>query len=326
MFAYLNFRFKFINDQGNQTSILEQEGRVSEEGIMLGGETLMLEDVEKTARYSNKIVIVLKPYITISQELTEHILEGTHSIVIRTTGGAELAKDVKSTIDQKVSQISIKVREQELRNEGQHHEFRSAKCPNCYSEIDVSYYKPTPLTYCNYCDSIFESKGMPISGTEEHGICPECNYYGRIRSHQEVHFYAFPEGKIFRKKRYCCDTCAERITQPILKYNAPFLVGVPFNLWTLYRAGRGKNPSFPQLARANQLAQDGNIAKADQLYTLILLRNNMHPGFYYNHGLAHWQNGDEQGAAARFREALNLCSNYEPILEFLEIHASEQVG
>ncbi len=323
MFAYLNFRFKYLDNQGNRTSLLWHEGRVSEEGLMLRGEMLMLQDIEKTIRYSNKIILVLKPYITLSQELTENVLDGTHSIVIQIIHEMGLSADVKSTIDQKVSEITIAEREKSLRKAGQHHEFRAVKCPNCHSKVDVSYYKSTPLTYCNYCESIFESKGMPIVGTENHTICPECHYYGRVRAHREVHFYMYPKSRTVWTKRYCCDTCADRMLAETLKKNTMFVLGVPPNLMAIYKARTGKNPSFPQLARANKLAQDGNIEKADQLYTLMLLRNNMHPGFYYNHGLAHWQSGDEQGAAARFREALNLCSNYQPVLEFLKSHTSE---
>lgn len=324
--SYVNFRFRFYDNNGKTSSFFPLQGRVDKEGISFEDETLWFVDISRVHLYHHKLVILLKPFIAIGKRVSDNILKETNCIALDIAEPQDVAFDVKASIDQRLSKMYVQRIEKELKKDGLQRFFRQSHCPVCDSHIDLSLRKDTPLVYCPYCLNVFDKHGNILPDTEDYNICPECGYYNRLRERTEFHFYALrSERKAHIKKRYCCDTCSERDISENLWKDALYLAALPNLLYQGFRNRRGGNPIYEQLTLANRYAQDGNFEKAHQIYTVLMLRNDGHPGIHLNYGLAYLKAGDEENAAREFQKSLAACSNYQPTLEVLQEYSSLEI-
>ncbi|TAD98591.1 MAG: hypothetical protein EAZ97_10645 [Bacteroidetes bacterium] len=322
-YSQVNFRFKFLNSEGKKQGIFPVDGRTEVEGLQLGDETIHFVDIHEVKRYGSRLALVLKPYITLSKELSKFVLPQTTTIVLQIYEG--MAFDVKCGIDQLVSRENIKITKLQMEKEGTGEHFRSCRCPSCDSMLDLSMLKETNMVYCDYCEMVFDRFGGVISGTEGHQVCPTCNYYNRLQEYREVHFYAYPKTRKFAMhKNYFCDTCAERMFDETKWKNLPYLIGALPTWYAGYKAKTGRNPTYEELSRANRFAQDLDFEKAKEIYSVLMLHSDGHPGLHYNYALALLQNGKTEAAAKEFQASLAVCSNYKPTLDILKIYTNLQ--
>jgi hypothetical protein len=111
-----------------------------------------------------------------------------------------------------------------------------------------------------------------------------------------------------------------------------FLLGIPFNFMLKNKMSIGVNQLYEGLTEANRLAQDGNMKEADTIYSLLLLRNETHPALLFNMAQGYYkaQMAEKIEIAEKskildktyrhFEKSLEMCSNYQPTLDFLELH------
>jgi hypothetical protein len=330
--SYLNFRFRFLNEKGKATSFFYQQALLDDgTGIRLGDESIPIVDIHEVARYGNMIAIILRPYLTLHKSITDHIIPNTSSILIEVGDG--LATDAKSALDQHRTTYAAFQKKKALVAENNGHLFKVMQCPDCESVIDLSGKKETPYIYCKYCEILFNKHGELMVNSENYKVCPECNYYNRVQHYPEFHFYALPKGrKMAYQEHYCCDTCAQRYHEQTAWRNSLFLLGIPFNFMLKNKMAKGVNQLYEGLTEANRLAQDGNIKEADTLYSLLLLRNETHPALLFNIAQAYYKAQMVEGvepsdkikilekAYRYFEKSLEMCSNYQPVLDFLELH------
>jgi tetratricopeptide (TPR) repeat protein len=322
--SYIGFRFRYINEQGKPTSFFYHQARIDDSsGIMLGSDSIPIADIRDASLYGNQMAIVLRPYLALSKGIAENIIPNTSSFVIEIPDG--LATDAKSALDQHRSALATFAKKKRLIQEGKGSFFRVEQCPHCDAVIDLTGLKETNYFYCKYCEIIFDKHKALLPKSENYKVCPECNYYNRVQEYPEFHFYAFPKKrKASYKNHICCDTCAQRYHEQTAWRNIPYLVGIPFNFMLKNKMSKGVNEFYQGLTEANRFAQDGNIIEADVLYGLILLRNEQHPAILFNMAQAYYKSSQLDKAYRYFEKSLENCSNYQPTLDFLELHKEEK--
>ncbi|TAH18469.1 MAG: hypothetical protein EAZ08_11300 [Cytophagales bacterium] len=318
--SYLNFRFRYLDEKGKPTSFFYHQALLDDStGIRLDNEVIAIADIYDVLRYGDKIVLTLRPYLALPKEVAENIIPNTSSIIIEI--GDKLAVDTKSAIDQHRTTYAAFLKKKAMAEEGKAHLFKMMQCPDCEAVIDLTGKKETPHIYCKYCELLFNRYGELMPKSESYKVCPECNYYNRVQYYPEFHFYALPKNrKIAYQEHYCCDTCAQRYHEQTAIKNSFFLIGIPFNIMLKNKMSKGVSELYEGLTRANRLAQDGHIKEADIIYSILLLRNETHPGLLFNIGQAYYKAEMLDKAYKYFEKSLDMCSNYQPTIDFLALH------
>lgn len=322
--SYLNFRFRFLDEEGKRQSLLLLNGRADgEHGLRLTEYAVPIEDIVHVYRHQDRLAVILKPYLALPKSLSEHVLPETSALVIEVADG--FAFNVKSAIDQHLSRLHAAAAREKWEAEGKGKLFRVISCPVCEAVTDITAIF-SELIYCRYCENIFNQYQQLLSKSEQYNICPRCNYYGRLQMYPEVRFFWWRKKKAFSfVENYICDSCASRTYDENFWKNAFFLVGLPFSWYLKYMLGKEQDPVLAEMAQANRLAQDGNMIEADVLYSAMMLRNERHPGLLYNYGLAWLQNGEPKKAFTYLSRVLEVCYNYRPVREILEIYKDTTV-
>jgi hypothetical protein len=321
--SYSNFRYRYIDRWGNPVSFFSENGRVDREnGIDLNGNRLLYDDLHDTLRDGNRVGLVLKPYLTLSRAITDHLQANSTVLVIEIVD--DYAFNVKSAIDQNRTSISLEQKRLTLEASGQGKLFRKLACPKCETQTDLTQLA-SPWIYCHYCESIFNQFQQILGKSDQYKMCPVCHYYNRVQLFPEARFYLWPKPRISYQEIECCDTCAQRLYEQIVWKNAPFLLALPATWYLRFMYTDDRDPALAELTEANRLAQDGDMKRADVLYSSMILRNETHPGLRYCIGRAYLQNGDNKKAFYNFREALEACHNYEPARQVLQLYKKEIV-
>ncbi|MCS7018353.1 MAG: hypothetical protein RMJ87_04385 [Cytophagales bacterium] len=317
--SYLNFRFRFLNENGKRVSIILQNGRADgENGLRLTEYAIPIEDILHVHRHMNQLAIILKPYLALPKSLLQYVLPETSALLIEVAD--DFAFNVKSALDQHLSRLHVANARAKWEAEGKGKLFRTISCPTCEALIDTTAIF-SDYIYCRYCTTIFNQYQQILPKSEQYNICPRCNYYGRLQLYPEVKFFWLPNEKAFSfAENYICDTCAGRTYQATIWKNALYLVGLPFSWYLKYMISKEQDPVLAEMATANRLAQDGDMIEADVLYSTMLLRNERHPGLLYNYGLAWLQNNEPKKAFTYLSRTIELCYNYEPAREILEMY------
>jgi len=322
--SYLNFRFYFVNEEGKKQSIIPLNGRADgESGMRLTDYSIPMEDIVCVYRHQERLALILKPYLALPRNLAIHVLPETSALVIEIADG--FAFNVKSAVDQHLSRLHVTKAHARWEAEGKGKSFRTITCPVCEAVTDITAIL-SDYIYCRYCTAIFNQYQQVLPKSEQYNICPRCNYYGRLQNYPEVRFFWLPSEKAFSfDENYVCDTCASRTYDETIWKNALYLIGLPFNWYLKYMINKEQDPVLSEMAQANRLAQDGNMVEADILYSTMLLRNDNHPGLLYNYGLAWLQNDEPKKAFNYLSRVLELCYNYEPAREILQIYKDTEI-
>ncbi len=325
-----NFTFVFQNPTRRFSLFPARRlaGRVETDHLLLGKSKIYYKDIVKTSSYQKYLVITLAPYATVSAEISNNLLPDSTNLVLKLSG---TLVNMEHKIDRKISAYRLEIARQHAQSKGL--VFRKEQCPKCQCDIDLTQKTETQFTYCPYCDNIFDRNSFLIPKTEAYQVCPDCHYYGRVQTYYEWNFYfLIYKAKFSIQRHHFCDTCARRMFERTFFKNLTLVLGSIVMLFQYFRSLQGRNPYLYEIAQANRLAQDGKLRKADALYNTLLTRNFGHPGIHYNYGLAYLKAGDTGRAAIEFEKCLNLCSNYQPVIDLmtkykdLEIELTKEGG
>lgn len=312
----LGFRFRFVGPSGKPNLILRNTGSVTRDGIFLAQQRIFFRDVHSVSTHNSKLIINLLPYATTTREICEYVFPKHNSIVIQVE--ELLADKIKSIIDQRCTGLVAKDKWGDLPKEERGKHYKYIGCPRCDSIIDLTELHESHYVHCKYCEAIFDRFGYILAGSEDYRICPECDYYGRVRDNLDFQFHGMGQKGFSSRTYHCCDTCAHRIFLKNVWKNMVLLVGFGVTVFQKLRSKRDRNPFYKELTEANLLAQNGDMVNADILFSSITFRNDGHPGLHHNYGKAYLANGDRDRAAFQFKKALEACSNYHPVLEILK--------
>jgi hypothetical protein len=323
-YTYVHFQFRFVNQEGNTKGMSSHNAKIDEEGIMLQEEPLLFDDIHEIKWHKNRIAFELYPYLTLSPTLTEQIIPRTTSIIIEVED--ELEKDVRNLSLQYLTTSQGYQKQHKLTLEGKKDSYRAEQCPNCTAILDLTNYANTHYIYCKHCEIIFDKLKQPIPQSENYRVCPECDFYDRVQDYTEFSCYAVKNDRRFGIKEHeFCDTCAGRLLDKITWKNALFLVALPSTILMRGKATENRSAFYAEIAKANRFAQDGKLKPAEDLYMLMMLRNEKHPALWYNHGLAYLLAGENARAMHLFKRALEYCSNYKPILDMIRLHSAKEI-
>lgn len=314
----LEFKFYWLDDQGNQSGFLRSKGRFD-------GETLHLDDSPIP------VVIITDVQYRENRVLLSAIGEDGQPLFIgiQVSGGAS-AKELKAAVDVARSAGWAKFHQEDLEQEGRADAYRDDVCPNCGATIILTDMEHTPQLYCQFCDSLMTA-GRPEEvppGERDLRLCEECGMFSMPRKFSIFYFwcllvvYGWRHGSTYR-----CPACMRGDAWKMLFGNLIFLIGVPNAIIQLARSYGGgiKGGPFDGLDDANIRARDGDLLEALKVYREILERVPCSAGLKYNVGTALLRQGDLERAAESFRLALDDCSNYAPAYGALR-HCYEQLG
>ena len=322
-YTYVQFQFRYIDEEGKYSS-KSQNANISEEGIILNEELLLFADIHRIKWHGKRVAFELYPYLTLSPEISDHIIKRTTSIMIEVEDDMEV--DVRNLANQYLTIFQGYQRKHTLESEGKKENYRAEQCPNCTALVDLTNYTNTHYIYCKHCEIIFDRLRQQIPQTVNYRVCPECDTYDRVQEYTEFSCYAVKNDRRFGVKEHeFCDTCAERLVDKILWKNALFLIALPSTLLLKAKAAENRSEIFAELATANRFAQDGKLKAAEDLYMLMVLRNEKHPGLWFNHGLAYLHINENEKALHLFKRALEYCSNYLPVLDVLRKYSNKEI-
>lgn len=318
-FTYFDFRFKFLDSTGKGQSRMYKRGHVGDEGITLDGALLNFKDILDTARDYNELAIILYPAIASESTISNNVLPGTQSLILRIDTSAF---EVKSYIDRKLTEVKLQKKREEMLQDGQIRNFRTEECTNCRANLDLSFLADTQNIYCRYCETIFNRHGHIMPGIEDYATCKECGYYALI-SHY---------GAQSKRGNECCINCARDILSE--EYIKP--LGKTLHFFGKARAQQYATPQLSKLDEANRMAVAGKIDKAEKLYESMIERLPDFPGLHYNLGKAYLEASEALSmtaenkedlqraevmlsqAAEAFKKSLEVCANYEPTFVLLK--------
>lgn len=311
MDAPIRFKFKFIDDAGNEAGFLAKKGSFDGETLTLGKDELPVAVVLRAQRRFNRLVL--------------EILQGeggeTGALAFAITKGR--IDDLLSALNRSSSATWATIRSEALRKEGRGGAYRSAPCPYCASVVDLTDREPTPQLHCEYCDSVATLAEPRPAGEADMRPCDECGFYAKPRLFTTFYFYFLLVVYGYRsQKRYMCHSCMRGEAWKMVGVNMFFILGLPFSLVQLVRAYRGGvigSKDFAGLDDANAAAKAGKVERAAQGYEGILQRVDHAAGVRFNLGLANANAARWQEAATHFELALRSCGNYAPA--FRALHA-----
>lgn len=312
------FRFHFLNKSGTKDRVFPTLGRINREAVMLGDAPIFYEDILAVKQHEGKVIISTKPYITTARKISENIIPNFSSILISTAKTE--APIVKSAIDRRLSEYEIEKRLNSFPSEKvKRRDFKKIECPTCAAYHDLTYKKHTRYLYCKYCETLFDHYRHPLPGNNEYKTCPECNYYGKIRTYKKLSMYYLKnqDGFLFEKV-YCCDTCYDRFFREELTKNLTLIIGAVFMLGQKYQSYSRMNPYYSKLTKANRLAFEGKAQDVDRYYSDIIFRITDHPGIHLNYGMMYFKSGKEERALHHFHKALEACFNYQPVIDIVK--------
>lgn len=305
----LQFKFYWLDDKGQQTSVRRKNGSFD-------GQTLVLEDAAIPAAVmtdvqfrDNRMLIS-----TIDQN------EKPVYLAILVSGG--MAPRLKEGLDYARSSAWAELHKKELAEKGQAHTYREEHCPHCGTTLILTGMPRTPQLYCQFCDTLSTIGGdeAPPAGEEHLRICQECGMFARPTKFTIFYFYCLIVVYGWSSKStWRCPACMRGDAWKMLFGNLLFLLGVPVALTQLVRAYGGSSPGgdFKGLDTANIKARSGDVLGALEIYRSILGRVPHSAGLKYNIGLALLQQNEPERAAESFRLALEDCSNYVPAYQML---------
>jgi len=295
-----SFKFKWVDECGNETGFLSKRGHFD-------GETLTLDDAQLPAAGLGQVEIRGNRMVLgfVSDE-------GPEACVIAITKGDP--KQLNTYLGWTRSVTWAEMHLQELEEKGEKQLYREATCPNCECTLVLSRMPETPQLFCHFCDTISSADGSKID--KGWRLCDECGLYSYPRKFTKFYFYFLI---VFYGYNYetswRCPACMRPEAWKMLAGNLLFLIGVPVAIAQLIRAyGSDKISAGPLsgLNSANALAHQGNTGLAVRRYEQICEQMPAAAGVRFNIGAAYFEKRMKEEAAEAFELALSDCANYAP--------------
>jgi hypothetical protein len=306
----ISFKFKWIDDEGNEQGFFAKKGSFD-------GETLQLDDA------AIPVVAIVEVefrdrfmFVSVMTEEKEPTLLG-FAIV---SGSAQRLKE---EMGRARSSAWARMHREELEEQGTGHTYREAQCPHCQAIIDLTGMEPTPQVNCDFCNTVStidttprpDGTMGPSAAEKQYRICDECGMYSKPRKFTIFYFYfLLVVYGYYSQPTWRCPACMRGEAWKMLFGNILFIIGLPVALAQLFRSYGGTDIGglYPGLDRANLKARSGNFEGAIADYRVILEKQPVSVGVKYNIGLAFLHDKDESGAARMFEFALRDCANYQP--------------
>ena len=314
----LNFKFYWLDSEGNQSGFLRSKGRFDGEILHLDDSPLPVVIITEVHKHENRLLI------SFIGENDEPAFVG-----IQMAGGAG-SSQLKSVLDVARSATWAKYHKEELAEKGEAGNYREEVCPNCAATLILTDMDRTPQLYCHFCDTLM-TVGSPEStppDERELRLCDECGMFSKPRKFSIFYFwcllvvYGWRHGKTYR-----CPACMRGDAWKMLFGNLIFLIGVPNAIIQLVRSYGGgiRGGAYAGLDDANIHASKNELIDALKIYREILDKVPHSAGLKYNVGKALLEQGEMERAAESFRLALDDCSNYAPAYGMLA-HCYELLG
>lgn len=311
---HLDFKFHWLNDKGQPTSVFSKKGSFD-------GEMLKLEETELPAVViANSIVRDNCMVITV---MTGEEANPVVHLLIQ-PASKKITGELKERLDVARSSVWAKHHREELEQKGLGHTYRDEECPVCQATIVLTDMKETPQLYCHFCDSLvtIDPSEQSVKKEETFKICEECGMYSRPQKFTIFYFYfLLVVYGWWSKPTWRCPACMRGEAWKMLFGNLLFVLGVPVALVQLYRSYTGDSigGSFKGLDTGNIRARKGNITGALEQYRAILDRVPYSAGVKYNLGKALLIEGEDVRAMKSFELALEDCANYAPAAQYLHV-------
>jgi hypothetical protein len=311
----MDFKFQWLDDNGNQTGFLSKKGHFD-------GEMLVLDDVTVPA------AVLTQVETRGNRMIVGTIDEDGEPMVCAFAVTKGNAGDLRRELGIARSAVWAKSHREDLEKEGRAGEFRAEKCPNCGAVIDLTGMPESPQVHCQFCDCIgtLDDQGFADQGAvrkhweADYRLCDECGMYSKPRRFTILYLYFLIVvfGYNYRIT-WRCPGCMRGEAWKMLFGNLIFVFGVPVALVQLFRAygGADVGAALPGLDKANLKARKGDLEGAIASYQSILEKVPTQAGVKYNIGLAILAQNDVQRAAKMFEYALNDCANYAPAARML---------
>ncbi|CAM2069905.1 hypothetical protein SCOR_31300 [Sulfidibacter corallicola] len=312
----ITFKFKFLDDDGNEASFLSKKGYFDGNELTLDEATLPVETILRVDRRFDNLILQL---------LQEDGETGFVALAIKKGPIRELSIAINGVSSARWA----KLRKQALAEEGKGESFKVTRCPDCKATVDLTHMPQSPQVYCTYCETIHTLGQARPQGEENLRLCDECGFYA-VPSYFTVFYFYFLlviYGWNYGK-RYMCHSCMRGNAWKMLFLNLPFLLGVPnalYQLFRIYTGGDRQGRIFAGLDKANHFAKTKKLDMAADYYDSILRRINYGGGVHYSRGLGHFNAGQFEDAVAHLRKALADCGNYFPAYHLL-IATYEEMG
>lgn len=306
----MDFKFKWVDDEGHETGFVSKKGRFDGENIDLEGTVIPVAAFGDVDVRGNRMIL------TTVGENDEPVF-----LVFAVTGGS--AAKLKQSIGLARSAVWAHMHREELEKEGRGGEYYEATCPHCHATLDLTGFPVTPQVSCDFCHAIAtlpdaagaaEAPGA-LRAEKDHRLCEECGMYSKPRKFTIFYFYFLIAVYGWSSREtWRCPACMRPEAWKMLFGNLLFLLGVPVALVQLFRAYGGTDVGtlFPGLDAANLKARKGNLQGAIADYQKILQKQPVSGGVKYNIGLAFLHDNDVDSAARSFEFALGDCANYQP--------------
>lgn len=313
--AELPFKFKFVRN-GQARGLRQKKATLSAQALVLDGEAIPLEDIVDTGTRDKRIVLALAPAADLGEKTRKELLDG-HSLALEVYKIE--AKELEKHIDRYASVIAAERNRQRLEAADQGDLFRAVACPRCGATIDLSEMDVTPSIYCRFCETVMTKNLEVVTDGDTYGVCSECSMFDRIRGYTMFYFYFLLVVYGFQyQRRHMCDACAQKAARRALLVNLIFILGVPTAIHNYFKARRGRDPRFAELAKANALARQGKYVEADKIYGRLMVEYAHHPGILMDQGIGHLYGNDVPGAVDLFNQSLRAASNYAPTWQLLQ--------
>jgi tetratricopeptide (TPR) repeat protein len=313
----LQFKFQWIDDNGNATGFFRKRGSFD-------GEMLLLDDVEIPAG------VITQVEVRDTRMVFAVLTESGEPAVLAVNLTQRAAQTLKAEIDVSRSATWAEFHKQRLEEKGRLAAFREEECPICEATLVLTDMPETPQLYCQFCNSLSTVDAMtdPTVGERDLRICDECDMFSKPRKFTVFYFvFLVVFYYVSQRTTWRCPACMRGDAWKMLFGNLPFLIGVPVAMVQLVRSYGGSiaGGPFQGLDAANLKGRRGDLIGALEGYRDILDRVPHSAGVKYNLGRALLEQGETERAAATLKLALDDCSNYAPAYRLL-VACYEQLG
>ncbi len=303
----IRFKYRLVNEGGNEIGLRWKRGTFDGSSLSLGGEPLQVDNVVRAQRRLNRLILWL---IGPDGDVEPMVLT-IHSQVTPLLKAIVIASSARWAVRRK----------EELTKKGLGHLYRDEVCPNCAATIDVSGHATSPQVYCPSCDAVLTLGGEGPPDEASFKQCDHCGFFARPQPFTVFYFYFLLVVYGFQSRRsYRCNSCMRVEAWKMLVGNFLFVLGLPVAITQLVRAyfgGAARSKAFTGLDNANALAKAGKPEKAAAIYNEIITRVGHCAGVHFNEALGHLGAREIPAAVGPLQDALSDCSNYGPAYELL---------
>ena len=294
----LTFKFGWVDQQGRESGFFAKKGEVNEADLILDKTVIPLGGIYSVVHRYNRLGI------------TYQADRGPVTTTVAVHGGKE--QEIKQMIDRLCSYRWTENRHEQLVKDGQGAAFRTAKCRLCTAVVDLTGFADTPQFYCPYCECILNSNYEIEQHMDRYRLCDRCGFFGWPIRYRTTYFIL---NLIQWREHLSCHVCMRRECWKMMIGNVlPPFIGMAYAIWQTVRAYAAGtlDPRFPDLVRANALAQKKRAAEAEAVYQGMLDRTPVQAGLRYNLALANAKAGGWERCLDFAQESLDDCSNYTP--------------